>query len=212
MINAPEFFVEFLIYIEGFTITLQDAERALRTPEIARRIPPEKTNFIVGKTRDILDKLKVALGPVTQSSGFDISRSKWVQVQGRCRELRGQLAWHRDSLNAIISSARSSVLMDNHRGPLRFIGDHLDIILQFHDPKLLRYSSQVVEEMDGHAKLVLSQVSTSASPPILEPIPSSSTGSLHDVRPPPTYEDVKANDNYEDIIHDREEKSTSELS
>jgi hypothetical protein len=131
-------------------------------------------------------------------------------MESECRDLQQQLDRHRQSLEAIISAVRSLVLFDNHRGPLRFIGEEIEVILNFRDRRLLQFSSEAVMEMGGPAQLVLSQASTSANPPTLEPIQSHDGDSLNDTKPTPTYGEAKADDGYEEIVRDSETKSHSE--
>jgi hypothetical protein len=209
--NALAFVSDLLVYIEGYTITMQAVQWALSNPEIthkiSRKIPPEQTNLIIGKARDTLDKLRVTLDSVVRNSGFDVSRSKWVQVESKCREFHRQLTFHRESLNAICSAAQSSVLLDDHRTSLHLAGD---VILHFRTPGILEYSAQAIVEMDDHAQLVLSQASTSGSPPSLEPLQASDSSSLNDSWPAPTSEDVQADGDYGNIIKKPDKTSPSE--
>jgi hypothetical protein len=81
-----------------------------------------------------------------------------------------------------------------------------------HDPLLVQFTAEAVAELNGNADLVLSKAPTSRRLSTWEPIRSSNSSATQDSSPPPTYEDVKADDSYEeDITRDPEKKSASEL-
>lgn len=79
-----------------------------------------------------------------------------------------------------------------------------------HDPQLVQFTAKAVAELGGNAELVLSQGSTRARPSISASVASSSTNATHYSNPPPTYEDVKAEGNEEEVILNPE-KSFSQL-
>src|SRR5271168_330590 len=67
--DAPAFVAELQVYIEGFTFSVQRVQLAPSNPDIAGKIPPEQTNLLIGKAKETLQKLRVTLGNITQSSG-----------------------------------------------------------------------------------------------------------------------------------------------
>jgi hypothetical protein len=105
--HAPEFVVDLQVYILGFVVFIEGVQNALSNPTIAGRIPPEQTNLVIGKAREILEQLRDALKQVLRDTGSEINRAKWVQYQGKCREVQQRLAWYRESLNGIIHTAQS---------------------------------------------------------------------------------------------------------
>jgi hypothetical protein len=105
--HAPDFVSELQVDVEGFTISIEGVRLALSDPEVESRIASAQTNLVFSKAGETLYELQETLGKIAQSPGADVSRSKWVYHQGRCRELRQQLIAHRGPLNAIILAANS---------------------------------------------------------------------------------------------------------
>lgn len=105
--DAPAFVSELQVYIEGFSVSIEGVQLALSDPEVDSKIASAQTNLVISKARETLNQLQVTLRKVAQSPGSAVSRSKWVYYQSKCRELKQQLATHRDSLNAIIFAAHS---------------------------------------------------------------------------------------------------------
>lgn len=80
-----------------------------------------------------------------------------------------------------------------------------------YDPPLVQFTAETVAEFGGNAQLVLSKATTSTQRLVLEPIRSSDATAVHDSSPPPTYEDVKADEKYEEeVIRDPDQKIVSE--
>lgn len=105
--HAPAFVSELQIYVEGFTISIEGVRLALSDPNVASRIASAQTNLVFAKARETLHHLQITLGKLAQSPGSEVSRSRFVYHQSRCRELKQQLGEQRDSLNAIILAANS---------------------------------------------------------------------------------------------------------
>jgi hypothetical protein len=77
-----------------------------------------------------------------------------------------------------------------------------------HDPLLVQSTTETVAELYGNAELVLSQGSTSMRSSISDSVKSSSTNTTHNSSPPPTYEDVKADDNSGEFIPGPEKRAS----
>jgi hypothetical protein len=107
--HAPRFVYDLQVYVEEFTVSIEGVLLALSDPEVGSRIASARTNLILGKARETLYQLEVTLRKVAQSPGSEVSRSKWLINQGKCRELKEQLVRYQISLNAIVSAANSLV-------------------------------------------------------------------------------------------------------
>jgi hypothetical protein len=80
-----------------------------------------------------------------------------------------------------------------------------------HDPLLVQFTAQTVAALDGKAELVLSKASTSTQRLALVPTESSDSTTVRNSTLPPTYEDVKAEESYEEeVIRDPDKKVASD--
>ena len=105
--NAPNCVQGLHIDIIGFEIVLKGFQRAVRDESVARRIPPEHTNLIVGHASHTLQQLKTILGRTMRANGQDVDRFQWALDDAKCQAFKQKLTWYGDSLDKILNVVQS---------------------------------------------------------------------------------------------------------
>ena len=105
--NAPNCIRGLQIDIIVFEAVLEGFQRAVRDESVARKIPPEKTNLIVGHASDTLQQLKTSLGRTIRANGQDVDRFQWALDDAKCQAFKQKLTWYGDSLKSILSVVQS---------------------------------------------------------------------------------------------------------
>ena len=105
--NAPNCVQELHIDIIAFDIVLEGFQRAVRDPSVARKIPPEQTNLIVGHASHTLQQLKTILARMMRVNGQDLNRLQWALAEPKCQDFKQRLIWYRDTLDRILNVVQS---------------------------------------------------------------------------------------------------------
>ena len=105
--NAPDSVRGLHIDIIGFEIVLKGFQRAVRDESVARKIPPEQTNIIVGHASHTLQELKTSLRRTMRANGQDVDKFQWALDEAKCQAFKQKLTWYGDSLKSILNVVQS---------------------------------------------------------------------------------------------------------
>ena len=105
--NAPDCVRGLQIDIIVFEAVLKGFQRAVRDGSVARKIPPEQTNLIVGHASHTLQQLETSLGRTMRANGQDVDRFQWALDEAKCQAFKQKLTWYGDSLKSILNVVQS---------------------------------------------------------------------------------------------------------
>lgn len=105
--NAPTCVQGLQIDIIGFEVVFEGFQRAVRDPSVARKIPPEETNLIVGHASHTLQQLKTILARMMRVNGQDLNRFQWALDEAKCQDFKQRLIWYADTLTRILNVVQS---------------------------------------------------------------------------------------------------------